>query len=171
MHYKDNPLSLVYNALWELLLSSAEFTKLVRLSNRITFMGDNRDPIKQEVQTHDLPEVRLIPVSSTPHIQSTSNSSFLTERYEIQVSTGDQRIDAIFIPVKWAVYCAMSNWYSILRALTWKEKQFVTIGRPTGTTEGASKNDLTRGIVGWSSIWSCEVQMCFATSDLLGELK
>lgn len=164
----DNPLIIIYDALWDLLESSNEFKRLVRPGNRIRF--DTRDPIKSEVQAGDLPEVRIVPVTSKPHLQSSSSSTFIVETFEIQISTGDLRYTELLFPVKWAIYCAMANWMNVLRTLKWHDKVFVLNTKPNVVTDGASKADMDRRIVGWASVWSCEVMMCFATTDMIGEL-
>ena len=94
-----DPFSLVYDRLWTLLEVHKGFTDLVRLKNRIKFSGTDRSPLKDEVLTADLPELRLICSRMTPHIQRTSSSGSVEMTFEVQVSTGDQRVTELLFPV------------------------------------------------------------------------
>ena len=163
-----DPFTLVYDALWSMLDSHTDFQELVKKGNMIRFSGKNRDPVKAEISVSDVPEVRLVPMGGTPHLQRTSNSSSVLEKFEIQLSSGDQRVDYALFPVKWAIYRAMSDWATILEALTWKGRTFVKLARPMSTADGVTESDLRRGIDGWASIWSIEVHMWFANTDVQG---
>lgn len=164
-----DPITLCYDKLVTMLSEHVGFMTLVKKKNLITFSGKNRDPIKSEVSTGDLPEVRVLPRGGVPHIQRTSNSSSMIERFEVQISSGDQRVGAVLFPVKWEVYRALSGWAAALQALLWKSKTFVKLARPIDVSDGVAEDDLRRGIEGWASIWSVEIHMWFATTDLQGD--
>jgi hypothetical protein len=91
-------------------------------------------------------------------------------RFEIHVSTGDQRLDHLHLPLKWGMLRALekarSTWTQVNAGLKFEGKNFVTDARVTGITEGVSNYDLNRGIKGWAAIWALEVQMSFAITDL-----
>lgn len=162
----NNPFTLVYNALWDMVESWPPFAGMVRVGNRVKFTGKSREIIKQEVTTSDLPEVRLISVEAAPHLQRTSNSTSVVVTFQWQVSTGDQRLDAALFPLKWEMLRAMSKWELALSALTWNDKSFVKLYRPQVAADGELQADLIRGIKGWSTIWSCTVELWFTTTDL-----
>jgi hypothetical protein len=171
----DNPISLVYNALAEMLTCNKHFQELVREGNLIRFCGKD-DEVNRSIAkvasgvantNTDLPEVRIIPRGSTPHIQNTSHTSFLTVRFEIQMSTGTYNLDKVLFPVQWAVYRAMANWFVVVSQLKWKDRNFVHLTRPVSGQDVISDTDLARGIVGWASLWACEITMDFKTIDLL----
>lgn len=164
-----DPITLCYEKLVDMLSEHTGFTTLVKTGNLIRFSGKNRDPIKSQVSVSDLPEVRVVPRGGVPHIQRTSNSSSMIEVFEVQIASGDQRVDAALFPVKWEVYRALSGWASALMALTWKSKTFVKLVRPIDISDGVAEGDLRRGIEGWSSIWSVEIHMWFSTVDLQGD--
>lgn len=117
-----DPFTLVYDALWELLETHAEFHDAVRLNNRIKFSSYGpMDPFKHEVATADLPEVRLTCVGGTPHLQRTSGSSSCVRRFEVQILVNDLRYTEELFPLEWEVCRAMSKWESVLEDLTWPE--------------------------------------------------
>jgi hypothetical protein len=172
MSSSDDPFSLVYNALWDLLEASPEFEDAVREKNRVKFVGsNNRSPIKDRVQTADLPEVRIVPTTIFPHIQRSSTSSSVDITFEIQTSTGEQVLDQplTLFPVQWCILMAMSNWELHLKQLTWHNDHFVKLAKPTEASLGVSDDDLNRGVKGWSAVWACSMQLWFTTTYLQGE--
>jgi len=161
-----DPIVQVYNAIWTLLEAHVQLASMVKLGNRIKVSGDSRDPMKAEISDADLPELRVVPVSSSFHLQRTSNSSTILSRWRIQVSTGDQRVDAGLYALEWEIYRALKDWISTIMALTWNSKTYVKLARPLSAQHGVSMADLQRGIKGWSSIFEFEAEMWFTTSDL-----
>ena len=88
-----DPFTLVYDALWELLDSSARLRELVKAGNRINLNRyDDRHPIKEEVSSADLPELIIIPVSGG-ETKQTSGARILVQRYRIILSTCEQRVN------------------------------------------------------------------------------
>lgn len=168
MSEKD-PLSQVYDALWDLLEVHVPLTSLVKAGNRVKFSGTSRDPEKERVSTADLPEIRIIPLGGTPHIQRTSNGSSWVKRFAVILATGDKRVDVSLFPVEWEIYRAMAQWADTLTALTWNDKPYIKLARPVSATEGISDRDLQRGVEGWTAVWQCEVELWFTTADLKEE--
>lgn len=163
-----DPFSMIYEALWQILEDSPDFSVRVKPGNRVKFIGKlDRLPEKDEILTADLPEVRVIPAGGTPHLQRTSNSSSCLKRFVIQVATGDRRVDASLFPVEWAVYKALTDWTNILTALEWQGNTFVNLARPMEITEDIGLINLERGISGWVTVFACEIHMWFKTSDLV----
>lgn len=162
----EDPISKVYNALWSLLESHAPLASMVPAGNRVKYSGDNRDPEKAQISSNDTPELRLTSVGSTPHLQRTSSSTSIAKRFRVEVSTGDQRFDAGLYAIEWEVNRAMLGWESVLTALTWQSQQYVKSSKIISTTDGKTERDLERGIRGWASVWECEIEMWFRTSDM-----
>ena len=158
-----DPISLVYDALWEMLESREALRSMIRLASRIRYTGRDRSPEKSVVNTADLPELRLYPAGTIPHVQRTSNSSSLLKAFEVQVSTGDIRVDAALFPIEFEVLRAFTDWGTVLQALRWKSQPFVTHVAPTLVTEGSMIEDQERKVHGWACIWRCEVLMFFST--------
>lgn len=161
-----DPITQVYYALWELLEAHVPLAAMVRVGNRIKFSGANRDPMKDEVSGADFPEIRVLPVSSEPHLQRTSNGSSIVKRFRVVAATGDQRVDAGLFPLEWEIYRALSSWATVLMSLRWKDKPYVRLAKPISVEDGISRTDMERGIKGWASIWEVEVSMWFSTTDL-----
>lgn len=165
-----DPFTAVAQELWGLLNDSSDFTKLVKPGDQIHYIGGYRDPEKQEVQTADLPEARIIPGGILPHLQNTSSSSRVTAKYMLEVRTGTKVLDKAHYPLIWAVYKAMRPWAARLMALTIEENDsgsFVVLTRPFGeTVEGIERGEVAKGIAGWFAIWTIEVDMWFKTSNL-----
>lgn len=176
MMQSSDPFSLVYRALWSMLESHTGFTGLVRTGNRIKFSGAGRDPMKSEILSADLPEVRIVPAGGPPMLMRTSSSGSVVKRFQIQIATGEQRTDQTesLFAVEWEIIKAMHGWEAVLGALE------ITIGEGESAvdvafvkrctageiSEGVTDTDLNRGIRGWSAVWSCEVEMWFPTVAL-----
>ncbi len=142
------------------------FTAGVAAGNRVKFTSADRAPAKDEVSSADLPEVRLVPTVGTPHTERTSNSSSVVKRWEVQVSTGDQRLDVAAFPLEWEVLRAMHDWRTRLVTLEWAGKKYVKRCQCVESSVGVSNSDLDRGIRGWSTIMVLEVEMWFGHDDL-----
>lgn len=160
-----NPLVQVYGALVDLLRSRERLRGMVRVGNVLRLTGDDRSPFKEETLSADYPELRVITTDATPHLQRTSNSTTIVKRYEVQISTGDQRVE-LLLAIEWEIHRALSSWSTKLSGLTWMDKKFVKLARPTQVQDGVSNVDLNRGVTGWSSIWTYEVEMWFTTTDM-----
>ena len=162
-----DPFTLVHNKLWDMLEAHSGFTDLVKPGNRIKFSGDARDPLKRQVSSDDLPEVRLVAAGGTPHLQMASNATTVLKRFEVQIATGDKRYDAVMFPLGWAVVRAMSPWLTALRAeIQWNGKTFVTLLEVTSVSEGTHDAERKRGIDAWTAVVAIDVTMVFTTADL-----
>lgn len=162
-----DPLTQVYNSLWDMLESRQAIHSMVRIGNRTKF--NIPLPLKDEVSTSDLPELRVVTSGSTPHIFRTSNSSSVVKRYEVIVITGDQRFEVLF-PLEFEILRALSTWPTKVAMLTWNSVKFVNLVRPTTSFDDLLQQEaLQRGIKGWITIWSVEVQMFFQTITLQGD--
>ena len=162
-----DPYTAVVDGLWALLESKDYFTDLVAVSNRIKFTGSDRSPIKREVGEGDLIEVRVLPVSCTPHPERTSNGETEDVTFEIQVSTGDQRIDAGVFPIHWAIKRALVDVHAYLKTnVTFGGNNVVNSVEVEAGRFGVSQADLNRGIKGWSAIHSITVKLWHANAWL-----
>ena len=162
----NDPLTLVYEALWELLDASSEFSRLVKLQNRIRFTDSARAPLKPTVTTGDLPEVRLIPVGLILQQGRTSSSTSIELIFELQCSSGDQRLDVVLLPLMWSIIRATSKWPTAMAGLTWNDAAFVVQSLLGDAQIGVSQGDLNRKIKGWSSLWQWKALVWFTTTDL-----
>lgn len=166
----EDPFTVAYNAIWDTLVASPDFTADVKVGNRIVYTSvtENRDPDKMETITDDFPETRFIASGFTPHIQRTSNSSSVVCRYSVEIRSGTKALDVAHFPLVWAVYRALSQWEKILTELTWNcGERFIILARPVGdVVEDIERGEVSRGVEGWFAIWTVEVTMFFSTSAL-----
>jgi len=167
-----NPFTLVFDALWSILENSPQFNADVKVSNRIHLNITNKtDPLKQQIQDSDLPEVILTTAgASSVGLFTTSSTSKIVKRYQFLISTGDPRVNQYLNQVQWDIYCCFTGWQSILGGLIWpvgSGRNFVKRADLVDNEEGLSNTERNRGVVGWSSIWTGEVEMHFASSDLI----
>lgn len=160
-----DPLSLVYDALWDILEAHKPFTRLIKPGNRIKYSG-RRDPEKDGSGDSDYPKVRILPVGGETHLERTSSSGFLSKRFQIQVATGDRRVDERLFPVEWEIIRAMHGWRTKLEALTWEEAAFAKGCLLTDIQDGLTLDESREKIIGWAAVWACEVPMWFPTTLL-----
>lgn len=159
----------MFAALWGMAEASVPLAAAVRLGNRIKFNYEkDKDPIKREISEADTPELILISTSSGGNLGETSSTSRLTRQYDWIMATGDLSITNKLLPLEWVLFCAMAKWPTTLAALQWPAGwPFVKRMNLTNVQSGMSDPDRNRGILGWSSVWSIEVEMHFRTSDML----
>lgn len=160
-----DPFSQVYDALWDLMERHTPFAKLVKPANRIKYSG-RRQPEKQSIADSDYPQVRILPAGSEVHHERTSSSGSIIKRFEVQIATGDRRVDERVFPLQWEIIRAMHGWQTVLNALTWEEVAFVTSARLLDLQDGLTLDESQERIIGWAAVWACEVLMFFPTTKL-----
>lgn len=169
MSAPDNPLLIVYDALWELASRHKPLARLVQLENRIRFDEvEDRDPIKEQVSENDLPELMLRMTSAAFHLQRTSNTTTMVQNYEWTIATGDLRAHANY-DVNWELFRAMSKWETVMNGLTWRGYPLIIRSWPLTSDTGISDKDLNRGAVGWTTIWNIATELKFPTLALQGD--
>lgn len=166
-----NPFSIVFTALWDLLLSHPAFSRDVANGNLIRFDSTtDRNPKKETLSTADLPQVTLIGETLTANLQNTSSTSMTTRRYSWLVQTGDYRYTEFLARVEWYIFAAMTNWKTRLAALQWKDQAFVKRVNIIQAMSGLNQAQDRQNMAGWAAVWTLEVEMHFRTQDLLDEL-
>lgn len=171
-----DPYTKVARALWALLRSEPTFASLVAVGNRVDFTGDMRRPMKPQVADADLPEVRIVISQSVPSVPNTSDTANDVVRFDIQVASGDMRLQEQHFPIRFAILKALA-WNLVRQTtdlLTWRGQSFVSAIRPVTIAEGSDasvfarsvREDGTRGIEAWSSVWSIEADLWFALTEL-----
>lgn len=165
---KENPFTLTYTAIVQLLCSNPHFKRLVETGNIIRFdSANNFDPFKQDIKAGDLPEIIVISDGFVSNMHHTSSTSRVIKRYSLLIATGNKQINYLLNQVQWEVLVAMVNWKNVLGALQWRDESFVKRVDVLDVVEGLSNSEQNRGIEGWSSVWRCEVEMYFETSEIL----
>lgn len=166
----SDPFSMTFSALWELAIKHEPLSNLIKLANRVRFDdATNRNPIKKTAAASDHPELILISEGTgTINMRSSSCSSMIVRRYAWIINTGDLRVNHILNPVEWALFCAMNAWPNVLRELEWKNQKFIKRVGLIEVQHGRLDNERITGLIGWSAVWRCEVEMHFPTADLTG---
>lgn len=167
-----DPFTMVYSALWDCLLAQKDFARLVPVGNRIRFDNDSAaDPIKLQIAVADTPEIMLISQNIEANLYDTSSSSKITRQYSWQISTGDFRASMLLYPVEWTIFVGMLAWKDKLAALKYCGKSFCKNANIVTGVNGYSDPNANRGIVGWSALWTCQVDLYFDTDDLRALLR
>ena len=165
-----NPFDMVYDALWQMLLSHPVFERDVKTGNRVRYdIKTDRDPMKDTIAAGDLPEVVLASDTVSGNLMQTSSTSMVTKRFSVLVSTGDFRAP-ILTSVEWCIFTALTGWPERLGALTWKQQRFVKRVQLVSAQSGLSDAAANRNIKGWAAKWVAEVEMHFSTLSLREEL-
>jgi hypothetical protein len=63
----------------------------------------------------------------------------------------------------------MSQWKSVLGALRWNGLSFVTRVDAPVAQHGLQDPEKNRGIAGWSSVWTVEVEMWLSTNLMIAQ--
>lgn len=158
-----DPLTLVYEGLWELVEDFKPFADEVRVGNRIKMSGKSRDPEKEYVTTADLPQVKLVPSGGETNLHSSSNQTQMIRRFSFIIDTGDKRVDYLHFPLQWHIVCVMCNWKMRIGGMKWNGHHFLTDLQIPSVEEGESDPDANDDIEGFTSIATIEATMLFAT--------
>jgi len=163
-----DPYTLVHDALWAALEAHSDFTNLVPVGNRIKFSGDDRSPIKDRITSADTPDVRIAMRSLTCRDTGASGPSEMDRvQFNVELATGDQRLDARAFPIVWAIRQAIFNADAALKAIEFNSKTAWVLNPHTGTVDfGLAQDKETRGIIGWAAVVSVEFHLWFSKTDL-----
>lgn len=160
----SSPLQDVYEAFWDMLEDSTDFTTLVKSGNRIKY--HDTSPRERDVAAGaDFPLVSVMPSSIKWNAFSDSHGTGAEVEWVIRVSTGERGIEDFF-DVHWAVVRALSNWQTRMNALVWNSKTFVKSCRALKTAQTLESKADNRGTRGWTDVWAGEMQLWFDTTDL-----
>ena len=165
-----DPLSQVHAALWEMLEADPEWCDMVPPGNRIKFSGQSVSPRKdQQASPADRPEVQIRATAVVPYLNIDSNNTKITARFEIQIGTAEQGFDASLFPVLWETLRALHNYRDYLRQLTWQGQtdSFVKRVQATPGSVGVGQGDADRGMLWWSVLWGCEVDIYVPASLMI----
>ncbi len=164
----DNPLTRVYDAIWDLFTGVTEFSEFFNVGNIIDFSDEStRDPLKINAATEDMPECILVPENMTPNLFDSSSSTKIIQNYAFIIHTGDLRLHAYILKINWIALVALKNWKTTLGQLQWKGENFVKVVRIQDSTIGRTEGERERRINGWSSIFRVSVEMHLKTENIV----
>jgi hypothetical protein len=173
MAASTDPFTQVHAALWALLEGHAPLAALVKPGNRRKLTGDDRAADKDEYMDADLPELRLVPAGHRVHLYSTSSGHTIHQQYNVELSTGDQRLDtqsspAGINPVKWEIIRALTKAAPFVTGNNgkWLGLRFVRAIKPGTAIEGVAKAAERTDIQGWALALSLVVELEFAITQV-----
>jgi len=159
----SNPFTMVYEGLWTIAELNTNLLKYINYRNRIKY--DDANEPKPNIADADLPELALIN-AGFDKIKFDCNNAYITKIYTWAITTGNYILSTPYDEVSFELFRALNDWEDTLHALSWESCNFVLNFRLVSAEEGTLMQDLERGIGGWSSLWSCEVDMSFPIAKL-----
>lgn len=160
-----DPYSKTLDVLWAALHAKPEWTALVKPANEIAFMGEMRSPIKENAQTSDYPMAAFRITSSLANSVADSATRTDLVTFQLVLSSGDQRLDAIYLPLRWAAFLALAP-VATTEAMKLSH-YFVKRCRLMGAQDGKVDPEIGGPVKGWSGLWNVEVLMAFSASSML----
>ena len=140
----------------------------MRPQNEIRYAGPARNPEKEDVQPADLPEVRIAAAGWHQNLYATSDASSVVRCWQIQVRTGDRRLEVQVYPVEFEILRAFAAWDTVaggLKGLAWNGQDLRCV--PVFRTGGEETLDpRTTSIAGWTAVLTVTVEMWFGTASL-----
>jgi hypothetical protein len=160
-----NPISQVYAGIWTMLEANSDFTSLVRAGNRIKYVDGNMAATKQTLSDNDTPQVAVMPLGLSPHLDKSSSTSYLGTLWSIELVSGTVKTETLS-QLDWAIYRAMADWRTHLSALTWNSRTFVSLFRPMKVDNDFELRRKLRVPEGWNALWTGECQMWFQSTEV-----
>ena len=161
-----DPLTKAYDWLADVIRNDPNVSSLVKPGNLIFYNENDRDPAKREVADNDLPEVRLDPADGDVDFYIDSHNSTFTERYNVEISTGDRRLAKRCNPVRFAIYRALSKWADESKVMTWNGAQIALDVSVVGVQNGEADEDKRRNVDGWASRITVQIKIVIPRSYL-----
>lgn len=166
-----DPFTAVYCGVWDMFESHTGFSNLVKVANRIKFLGNDLQPQKDQYTEGDLPELTIYPPSIEPHLEANTTRSQYVMRFQLLISTGNKRLDTLtgqpsIYPVLWEIFRAMLLWKTSLMTLTYGSAAFVHLAKPGKAEISMTYHDQNKTIIGWSAKLDYEVHLNFVSSNI-----
>ena len=158
---EPDPFTKVYDALWFMANRNDALTTLIKLNNRIDYakwIG-----AKDDISTADTPELSLIVDGGMWNFQYTSSHCYIMRVYSWAVTTGDFTITQ-YNRILWELCRAMTDWDRYVCPVSWDGAQVVKNANQGDLTEGTLRVEQNRGIRGWASMWSLNVEFHIPTA-------
>lgn len=147
-----DPFTMVLNRLWALLEADADFCAAVQPGNRIKFTVDSQgNPIKENVQLGDLPEVIIEPTTGSDNLASTSGAGKAEITYRIMVATGDMRVLTANLMhwILWRIFDHAGDRLTNTNVAGLGDMGFVYKSRFSTIVSATLNPEISRGRKGW----------------------
>ena len=156
-----DPFTLILGALWDMVDNSAQVTALVAPGNRIKFLGNYQEPVKDQQTDSDRPELTIEPAEGFGNVDQLTSSDLWRWRWDFTVASGRDQLDQIgyanlnagLFPVYWAVYQMLIGAGQSVKGIKFNGAYLVHAVCP-GPIE-ISRDDPRRlhGLKGWAGTW------------------
>lgn len=166
---EKDPFSQCYDVLKSMLENNTLVQELVENENIVLFSTSSQlsmKGLKDEIHESDLPEVRILPSGITPKVGRDSDHSSFMQKFSVQLATGELAADELLFPLTLALASAWANWQPMFGNLTWQGRKFVHLAQATEAQQGIAIENENRGIRGWATVWSVQVDIWLATEAL-----
>lgn len=164
-----DPFSQCYDVLKSMLENCTIVQDLVESDNVILFATSGQlamKGLKDEIHESDLPEIRILPSGLTPRVGRDSTHSSFMQRFSVQLATGHLAADELMFPLTLALAASWANWQPMFGDLTWQGNKFVHLAQATEAQQGIAIENENRGIRGWATVWSVQVDIWLPTAVL-----
>lgn len=101
----SDPLTRVYEAIWAW-LEEQPWIDRVKSGNRLSYTSDSRSPGKTLIGMGDLPELSVVPEGGAVG-PTTGSTGQVVQRYTVQLSSGDLRLQTHYFPIKWELVMSL----------------------------------------------------------------
>ena len=91
----NDPFTLVFCGLWDMLENSQAFVNLVAPANRIKWLGEKVDPRKDQITDSDRPQIRVDFGDPFAEIEHVTGTDLLKCQWNIVAATNKQQIDRL----------------------------------------------------------------------------
>jgi hypothetical protein len=154
----ENPLTLVHDALWNLIDSNPMFDDLIPDKSRFRFnTEDNRKPFKTQNVTADYPQLWVMPTGATFNYHWTSCDTLSVLKYSFVMPTGDWRTQIYLDQLHWAMMCSIAECVPKMQSVLWHNVPLIRKCDVAGIDVGGANPKFFNDIAGFSSIWKAEV--------------
>jgi hypothetical protein len=172
-----DPLTLVFGGLWDMMENSVPLNGLVAVPNRIKFLGNRQEPLKDQQTDSDRPELVVEPgtpfiepdqLTTTELIRCRWEFTVRTNKFQLDqaggIDTGSPQLGASLFPVMWALFQTLLGYGQAIKALQYQGNLFVYRVSPGSPWVGLNP-DLSRneGLIGWMGVWPFYTWLSFQT--------
>lgn len=144
-----NPFELSYDTLVNAFKRVPAFREMFREGNIITY-SSKTPKVKTSVINSDVPEFAIFPNGVTGTLSQNADSSKITLKYMINISTGSADT-SIINRCLWATMLGLMNWKSTVHTITFNDRRFIQDVRFSEFPIGISNPEANRGIMGWAA--------------------
>jgi len=155
----------IHDKLWDLLEAKTAFTTAVKAANRIKFTGAIAGPRTELVSSSSFPQVMVWNAGITAQDRRASNATYMEVQWEVLVKTGDQPFDPFFA-VQEAVFAALMNWDTIMKAILWVAEYPVKNCDILKASDSLLDSKDDQNIRGWKSAWVGRTDCWFNHANL-----